>query len=179
MTTSLAWSIGIWQESVGLSGMIGGMTMHVPEIVAESDDYKILWGFSIQTGHEIGTRRPDLVIVNKRDESCQIIDVAIPEDGRVREKEDTKVEKYQDLAGAVWKMWDVRKKVIPVDCLQSSFSLKIRLVLISSSAIANHDVVITIRDWDETRREKTDCWLFCNKQNPRQPRNGVIDWSTA
>ena len=33
-----------------------------------------------------------------------------------------------------------------VDCLQSAFSLKICLVLISSSAIANHDVVITIRD---------------------------------
>ena len=31
-----------------------------------------------------------------------------------------------------------------------AFSLKIRLVLISSSAIANHDPVITIRDWDET-----------------------------
>ena len=38
-----------------------------------------------------------------------------------------------------------------LDCLQSVFSLKIRLVLISSSAIANHDVIITI----ETRREKT------------------------
>ena len=38
------------------------------------------------------------MIVNKRDESCLIIDVAIPEDGRVRKKEDTKVEKYQDLA---------------------------------------------------------------------------------
>ena len=36
-------------------------------------------------------------------------------------------------------------------CLQSVFSLKIRLVLISSSAIANHDVIITI----ETRQEKT------------------------
>ena len=35
----------------------------------------------------------------KRDEnSCQIIDVAIPEDERVRVKEDEKVEKYQDLA---------------------------------------------------------------------------------
>ena len=33
-----------------------------------------------------------------------------------------------------------------VDCLQSAFSLKICLVLISSSAIANHDVVISIRD---------------------------------
>ena len=30
-----------------------------------------------------------------------------------------------------------------VDCLQSAFSLKIRLVLISSSAIANHDVVFS------------------------------------
>ena len=35
-----------------------------------------------------------------------------------------------------------------VNCLQSAFSLKIRLVLVSSSAIANHDVIITIRDWD-------------------------------
>ena len=38
-----------------------------------------------------------------------------------------------------------------LDYLQSVFSLKIRLVLISSSAIANHDVVITI----ETRRDET------------------------
>ena len=39
------------------------------------------------------------------------------------------------------------------DCLQSAFSLKIRLVLISSSAIANHDVIITIRDLDQTRKD--------------------------
>ena len=31
-------------------------------------------------------------------------------------------------------------------CLRSAFSLKISLVLISSGAIANHDVIITIRD---------------------------------
>ena len=43
------------------------------------------------------------------------------------------------------------KSVLILDCLQSAFSLKIRLVLISASAIANHDV--TIRDWDETRKE--------------------------
>ena len=42
--------------------------------------------------------------------------------------------------------------VIIIDCLQSAFSFKIRLVLMSSSAIPNHDVIIT-----ETRREKTDC----------------------
>ena len=40
--------------------------------------------------------------------------MAIPEDGRVREKEDEKVGKYQDLAREVRKIWGVRTKVIPV-----------------------------------------------------------------
>ena len=34
-----------------------------------------------------------------------------------------------------------------LDCLRSAFSLKICLVLTSSSAIANNDVIITIRDY--------------------------------
>ena len=52
----------------------------------------------MRTDHEIGARRPDLVIIDKRDKSCQII-----EDNGVREKEDEKVEKYQDLAREVRK----------------------------------------------------------------------------
>ena len=40
--------------------------------------------------------------------------MAIPEDGSLREKEDEKVEKYQDLAREVQKIRDVRTKVIPV-----------------------------------------------------------------
>ena len=36
------------------------------------------------------------IIVNKRDKSCLIIDVAIPKTGWVKEKEDEKAEKYQD-----------------------------------------------------------------------------------
>ena len=68
----------------------------------------------MRTDHEIGARRLDLVIIDKRDKSCQIIDVTIPEDTGVREKEDEKVEKYQDLAREVRKMWGVRTRVIPV-----------------------------------------------------------------
>ena len=41
---------------------------------------------------------------------------------------------------------DDDKVVAIIDYLQSAFSLKICLVLTSSSAIANHDVVITVRD---------------------------------
>ena len=47
-----------------------------------------------------------------------------------------------------------------LDCLHSAFSLKIRLVLISSRAIANYDVIIT-----ETRQEKTD--FFFSGLRPR------------
>ena len=43
-------------------------------------------------------RRADLLIIHKSGKNCQIIDMAIPEDGRVRAKEDEKVEKYQDLS---------------------------------------------------------------------------------
>lgn len=38
--------------------------------------------------------------------------MAIPEDGWVREKEDEKVDKYEDLVREVREMWDVRTKVI-------------------------------------------------------------------
>ena len=41
---------------------------------------------------------------------CQIIDLAIPEDSGVKEKEDEKVEKYQNLA----RMWEVKTKIVPI-----------------------------------------------------------------
>ena len=59
-------------------------------------------------------RRLDLLIIDKRENNCQIIDVVIPKDGRVRTKEDEKVEKYQDLAREIRKMWGVRTKGIPI-----------------------------------------------------------------
>ena len=61
-------------------------------------------------------------------------------------------------------------RLLAVRLPSSSWSHPARL-----QTTANHDVIITI----ETRREKTDCWLFCSKQTLRQPRNGVTDWSIA
>lgn len=46
---------------------------------------------------KLSARRLDLVIIYKRDKSCQNMEVAIPEDGPGKEKEDEKAEKYQDL----------------------------------------------------------------------------------
>ena len=43
--------------------------------------------FSIQTNHVIEARRPDLVVVDKKERSCKIIDFAVPRDSRIEEKE--------------------------------------------------------------------------------------------
>ena len=53
----------------------------------ENEDGKILWDFNIQTDHLIEHRRPDIVVVNKKDSTCNIIDVAVPGDKRVNYSE--------------------------------------------------------------------------------------------
>ena len=40
--------------------------MHNPAAVLENDTHKLLWDFDIQTDHLISTRRPDLIIINKK-----------------------------------------------------------------------------------------------------------------
>ena len=56
-----------------------------------------MWNFSIQTDHVIEARRPDLVVVDKKERSCKIIDFAVPGGSRIEEKEKDKIEKYQDV----------------------------------------------------------------------------------
>ena len=54
--------------------------------------------FSIQTDHVIEGRRPDLVVVDKKERSCKINKkFAVPGDSRIEEKEIYKIEKHQDL----------------------------------------------------------------------------------
>ena len=54
--------------------------------------------------------RPDLVGVDKKERSCEIIDFAVPGDSRI-EKEKDKVEKYQDLGRELRKIWNVKVKI--------------------------------------------------------------------
>ena len=53
--------------------------------------------------------------VNKNERSCAIIDIAIPGDIRVSEKEKEKIERCQELKRKIKIMWNIRSiKVIPV-----------------------------------------------------------------
>ena len=89
---------------------------HKPEGVMGSDGTKLLWDFNIQTDEEIQTRRPDLVVVNRRDNHCFIIDIAVPNDSGIFEKEKEKIEKYQDLRREIAKLLEqsIKSSVVPV-----------------------------------------------------------------
>ena len=73
-----------------------------------------MWDFRIQTDHVIEARRPDLVVVDKKERSCKIIDFAVPGDSRIEEKEKDKIEKYQDLGRELQNIWNVNVKIIPL-----------------------------------------------------------------
>ena len=45
----------------------------------------------------IEARRPDIILIDKKERKGIIIDIAVPADVRVREKESENVEKYQNL----------------------------------------------------------------------------------
>ena len=53
--------------------------------------------------------------MNKNERSCAIIDIAIPGDIRVSEKEKEKIERDQELTREIKRMWNIRSiKVIPL-----------------------------------------------------------------
>ena len=87
---------------------------HAPEGVTETDKAKLLWDFSIRTDNHIQANKPDIVVVDKEEKSCLIIDIACPLDRNIKEKEQEKITKYQDLKREIERLWKVRAKVIPV-----------------------------------------------------------------
>ena len=73
-------------------------------------------------------RRPDLILVDKNAKSCLIINVVLPSDCRIREKEIEKIEKYQKLKKKLKRLWSLKKfEVVPVvvgalGCISKGFS---------------------------------------------------------
>ena len=85
---------------------------HEPESVLENEDYKILWDFSIQTDHVRETRRPYLVVVDKKQRSCKIIDFAVPGDSRIEEKRKIRYKNIKSWKGSYRSISSV--KIIPL-----------------------------------------------------------------
>ena len=81
---------------------------HAPEGAVENEEIKVLWDINIQCDNLIEARRPDLIIIDKKEQMGIIIDIAVPADVRVEEKEKEKVETYQDSKKEIRRLWKLR-----------------------------------------------------------------------
>ena len=69
----------------------------------------------IQTDRVLNHNRPDIVVLEKKEKKCRLIDVACPFDTRVVNKELEKVDNYQDLKWEIKRIWDCGDvTVIPI-----------------------------------------------------------------
>ncbi|XP_068707858.1 uncharacterized protein [Montipora foliosa] len=85
---------------------------HSLKSIEKNEEVKLLWDF--QTDREIHHRRPDIVNQKKKAKETIIVDIAVPGDSNVLQKETEKYEKYQDLAREIKRIWKSRTKKMPV-----------------------------------------------------------------
>ncbi len=78
--------------------------MHKLAPVLENATHILLRDFNIQTDHLIPARRPDLIIINKKNENLHIIKL----------KECEKKDKYLDLVRELKKLWNMQVTIIPI-----------------------------------------------------------------
>jgi len=74
----------------------------------------VLWNQAVHTDREVTANRSDIIIKNKKEKTCTLIDVAIPADRNVVQKEAEKKLKYNSLCIEIQRMWNLKCTVVPV-----------------------------------------------------------------
>jgi len=86
----------------------------MPKPVYEEEDFTVLWNQAVHTDREVTANRPDVIIKNKKEKTCTLIDVAIPADRNVVQKEAEKKLKYKSSCIEIQRMCNLKCTIIPV-----------------------------------------------------------------
>lgn len=87
---------------------------HSPAPVVNSENITIIYNQPVHTDREIRANRPDIIVKNYRTKECLLIDVTVPNDNNLINKEAEKKLKYRDLAIETARMWDMKTDIIPI-----------------------------------------------------------------
>jgi len=74
----------------------------------------VLWNQAVHTGREVTENKPDIIIKNKKEETCRLIDVAIPAERNIVQKEPEKKIKCKRLCIEIQRTWILKCKIKPV-----------------------------------------------------------------
>ena len=87
---------------------------HIPKPVCEDGDDTLLWNQAVHTDREVTENRPDIIIKNKKEKACTLIDVALPADRNVVQTESEKKLKWESLCTEIQRMWNLKCTIVPV-----------------------------------------------------------------
>ena len=87
---------------------------HEPKAVTKNDSITFLWDMPIHNDRTIAANRPDIVLKNKTDKTCLLIDMTIPLDTNTSVKTTEKLTKYKDLEIEVERMCGLKTTTVPV-----------------------------------------------------------------
>ena len=73
-----------------------------------------MWDVPVITDRTTLANRSDIVLQYKKENTCLLITIAIPDYSNINTKETEKLSKYTDLEIEVSRMWKVRTKIVPV-----------------------------------------------------------------
>ena len=73
-----------------------------------------MWDLGIQTDRKVAANRPDIIVKDKKENKCYLIDMSVPGDCNVNAKEFEKRAKYKDLEIEIQRMWKMKTTVVPV-----------------------------------------------------------------
>ena len=95
---------------------------HEPAYVTENQTVTILRDMPIQTDKEIKANRPDIVVKDKKERICLLIDVSIPTGRNTSLKTMEKLTRYKDLEIEIEKMWGNENN----NCLSGQWGFRAR-----------------------------------------------------
>jgi hypothetical protein len=76
--------------------------------------FVVLWNQSVHANREVTANLPDIIIKNKKEKTCVLMDVAISADRNVVQKEAEKKLKYKRLCIQIQRMWNMKLMIIRV-----------------------------------------------------------------
>ena len=84
------------------------------ELVLKNTDYKSRWDLSICCDRMVGATRPDMVVVNKNNLETKIIEIAVPGDFSVNDKEQQNNREVWGLGTKPNRMRKTKAGVVPI-----------------------------------------------------------------
>ena len=67
-----------------------------------------------QTDREIKANRPDIIVKDKKERTCQLIEISVPTERNTSIKTTEKLSKYKDLEIEIERMWGMNIMTIPI-----------------------------------------------------------------